>query len=78
MIRSANGGSIELEIFGLDVAAFGRLVAAVPPPLVIGNIKLASGEWIKGFLCEQAALDQAREITRMGGWRAYLASLGPT
>ncbi len=75
MVRAGNGESIELEIWELEATAFGRFVASVPPPLVIGNVKLASGEWIKGFLCEEIALEQAREITSLGGWRAYLASL---
>jgi allophanate hydrolase len=75
MIRSGNGGSIEIEVWQLGANAFGTLVASVPPPLVIGNVKLASGEWIKGFLCEEVALENACEITSMGGWRAYLASI---
>jgi allophanate hydrolase len=74
MIRSGNGDSIEIEVWQLGATAFGRLVASAPRPLVIGNIELASGEWIKGFLCEEVALEGAREITSMGGWRAYLAS----
>jgi allophanate hydrolase len=75
MIRSDNGKAIEIEIWQLDVAALGTLVASVPPPLVVGNVKLASGEWVKGFLCEQIALRDALEITSQGGWRAYLASI---
>jgi allophanate hydrolase len=75
MIRSENGASIEVEIWELEAAAFGMFVASVPPPLVIGNVKLANGEWVKGFLCEEIALGGAHEITSMGGWRAYLASL---
>jgi allophanate hydrolase len=74
MIRSGNGASIEIEVWQLGVVAFGTLVASVPSPLVIGNVELASGEWIKGFLCEEVALQDAQEITSMGGWRAYLAS----
>ena len=77
MIRSGNGGSVEIEVWQLSAAAFGQLVASVPPPLVIGNVKLDSGEWIKGFLCEEVALKHADEITSMGGWRAYLASREP-
>ena len=78
MVRSENGGSIEIEVWQLDAAAFGRLVASVPAPLVIGNVELANGEWIKGFLCEEVALKDAPEITNMGGWRAYLATLTST
>lgn len=74
MIRSENGASIEVEIWELGAKEFGMFVAAVPSPLVIGNIKLASGEWVKGFLCEEIALAGASEITGFRGWRAYLAS----
>jgi allophanate hydrolase len=74
LIRSRAGASIEVEIWELGAKEFGMFVAAVPSPLVIGNIKLASGEWVKGFLCEEIALDGATEITSFGGWRAYLAS----
>ena len=75
MIRSENGASIEIEIWELAAAEFGMFVAGIPSPLSIGNVKLASGEWVKGFLCEDIALGGAREITNFGGWRAYLASL---
>ncbi len=75
MIRSEGGASLEVEVWELAAAAFGMFVAAIPPPLVIGNVKLASGAWVKGFLCEEIALSGAREITNFGGWRAYLASL---
>jgi allophanate hydrolase len=75
MVRSENGGSIEIEVWQLGMAAFGTLVASVPSPLVIGNVELANGEWIKGFLCEEVALKDASEITSLGGWRAYLAFL---
>jgi len=40
--------------------------------------RLASGEWIMGFLCEEIGLKDAPEITNMGGWRAYLASTYPS
>jgi allophanate hydrolase len=74
MIRAENGASMEVEIWELAAAEFGTLVAAIPSPLVIGNVKLASGKWVKGFLCEEIALRDAREITNFGGWRAYLAT----
>jgi allophanate hydrolase len=75
MIRAEAGASIEIELWELAPCEFGRFVAAVPSPLLIGNVKLACGEWIKGLLCEEIALGGALEITRFGGWRAYLASL---
>jgi allophanate hydrolase len=75
MIRSENGASIDVEIWELAAGEFGIFVATIPSPLVIGNVKLASGDWVKGFLCEEIALGGAHEITDFGGWRAYLASV---
>jgi allophanate hydrolase len=75
LVRQANGGAaIEIEVYGLDPAAFGQFVAGVGQPLGIGNVELAGGEWVKGFLCESFAVAQATEITELGGWRAYLAT----
>jgi allophanate hydrolase len=75
LIRSEFGASIEVEIWVLEAAAFGMLIASVPPPLVIGSVRLATGHWVKGFLCEEIAIGGAREITNFRSWRAYLASL---
>lgn len=75
MIRSETGASIEVEVWELGAEEFGKFVAAVPSPLVIGTVQLASGDLVKGFLCEEIALTGAVEITPFGGWRAYLASL---
>jgi allophanate hydrolase len=67
------GASIEVEVYDLDVAAFGSFVAEVPPPLAIGTVVLDDGSLVKGFVAEPRALDGAEDITRLGGWRAYMA-----
>lgn len=69
------GAAIEVEVYDLDVAAFGSFVAEVPPPLAIGTVTLDDGSLVKGFVAEPRALDGAEDITRLGGWRAYIASL---
>ena len=71
--RRTRGKPIEVEIWALAAEGFGHLVAAVPPPLAIGTLRLAGGRTIKGFLCEQEAVKAAQDISRFGGWRAYLA-----
>src|SRR5947207_1679753 len=78
MLRVAadTGASIELEVWALSAAAFGKFVAAVPPPLSIGTIRLADGRSVKGFIVEAAALGSARDISEFGGWRAYVAEAG--
>lgn len=67
-----DGAAIEVEVYELDVAAFGSFVSEVPPPLAIGTVTLADGSGIKGFLAEPRAMNGALDITSDGGWRAYL------
>lgn len=71
------GVAIEIEIWELPLRRFGEFVAEVPAPLAIGTIETADGRWIKGFVCEPLALQGAEDISRHGGWRAYLASTKP-
>jgi allophanate hydrolase len=52
---------------------FGGFVAAVPPPLAIGTVKLDDGTAVKGFICEAAGISDAEEISRFGSWRNYLS-----
>ncbi|RKT35843.1 allophanate hydrolase [Microbacterium sp. AG1240] len=75
LVRVADGGApIEGEVWRLPAAGFGRFVAALPEPMGIGTARLADGSTVSGFLCETVALEGAADITRFGGWRAYLAS----
>ncbi|MDR3436751.1 allophanate hydrolase [Telmatospirillum sp.] len=65
-------GAIEVELYEMDMAAFGSFVALIPPPLGIGTVCLASNRQVKGFLCESHAVAGADDITAYGGWRAWL------
>jgi allophanate hydrolase len=67
-----NGNGIEVEVWAIPEAAFGGFVAAVPAPLAIGNVLLDDNSSVKGFVCEPAALADAKDITGSGGWRNYL------
>lgn len=75
LVHSEDGAAIALEIYELDLASFGSFVAEVPPPLAIGTVTLADGSSVKGFVAEPRALSGATDITHLGGWRAYIASL---
>jgi allophanate hydrolase len=68
------GPGIEVEVWNVPEHEFGGFVAAIPEPLAIGNVKLDTGECVKGFVCEPLALLNSTEITRFGGWRNYLSS----
>ena len=72
-VSAGAGSSIELELWALSAASFGTFVAAVPPPLSIGTVRLADGRGVKGFIVEAADVDGAREISAFGGWRAFVA-----
>jgi len=75
LVRVGPGGAaIETEVWALAPEGFGSFVAGIPAPLCIGTLILADGTTPKGFLCETAGLEGARDITRFGGWRAYKAA----
>jgi allophanate hydrolase len=71
-VEAGKGSPIELEVWVLSASAFGKFVAAIPPPLSIGTIRLADGRGVKGFLAEPTALADARDISAFGGWRAFV------
>jgi allophanate hydrolase len=72
-VEPGAGSRIKLELWALSAAAFGKFVAAIPPPLSIGTIQLADGRGVKGFIVEPAAVNGARDISAFGGWRAFMA-----
>lgn len=76
LIHVGDGGSsILVEVYELDFEAFGSFTAEVPAPLAIGTVTLEDGTSVKGFVAEPRALNGATDITELGGWRAYIASL---
>ena len=42
-VAAGKGAAIKLELWALSAAAFGKFVAAIPPPLSIGTFRLADG-----------------------------------
>ncbi|SEI10608.1 allophanate hydrolase [Rhizobium tibeticum] len=73
-VEPGKGGNIDVEVWRLTPAAFGRFVAAIPSPLGIGTIDLSDGTFVKGFLVERAAIAGATDITEFGGWRSYISA----
>jgi len=72
-VKKGAGAAIAIEVYALSESAFGRFVAAVPPPLSIGTLELDDGRSVKGFLVEVEAVTGARDISSFGGWRAFMA-----
>ncbi len=76
------GHSIELEVYALPMDQVGSFMALIPPPLGLGSVELVApldgapggSAWVKGFICEGAALAEATDISAHAGWRHYIAS----
>ena len=73
MVRVMQGGaSIALEVWEMPVEHYGSFVAGIPAPLGIGTVRLIDGSAVQGFVCESVATTEAKDISHLGGWRAYL------
>jgi allophanate hydrolase len=73
-VSDGAGATIKAEVWTLDCAGFGAFVAKIPAPLGIGTIRLKDSGSVKGFLVESEAVKGADDISRFGGWRAYLGA----
>lgn len=70
----AGGAAIAIEVWAVPQRHLGSFLALIPPPLGLGSLELSDGRWVHGFICEGHALQGAADITRYGGWRAFLAA----
>ena len=77
LLRVAPGAGqrIVVEVWEMPAEHYGSFVALIPAPLGIGTLTLVDGSSVQGFICEPWALQEAKDITHFGGWRAYIASL---
>lgn len=73
-VRKGEGAAIEVEVWEIPLAAFGAFMVGVKPPLAIGTLLIEDGSEVKGFVCEPCGIKGAEDITRFGGWRAYIQS----
>jgi gamma-glutamylcyclotransferase (GGCT)/AIG2-like uncharacterized protein YtfP len=72
---SGSGASIALELWDLPADQLAGLLEREPPGLCVGWVTLENGENVLGVLGEQWLCESSVEITRFGGWRAYIATL---
>lgn len=73
-VGAGEGAKIKAELWALEPASFGAFVSRIPSPLGVGVLRFADGTSAQGFLVEAEAVTGAEDISRFGGWRAYLAS----
>lgn len=78
MIRTqaGDGAKVALEIWDVPAAGLAQILLNEPPGLAIGKVLLDDGSIVLGVLGEPFLCEGQREITALGGWRAYIASRG--
>ncbi|OLE66865.1 MAG: glutamyl-tRNA amidotransferase [Cyanobacteria bacterium 13_1_40CM_2_61_4] len=75
MLRVREGGAaIALEVWSVPAAGLASILMNEPPGLCIGKVRLADGNEPLGVLGEPILCEGQREITKFGGWRAYVAA----
>jgi allophanate hydrolase len=72
LVHAVDGAAVDIEVWALPAKNFGEFIQGVPRPLGIGTLVLDDMSEVKGFLCESYAVQHAEDVTRFGGWRAYL------
>jgi allophanate hydrolase len=75
LMRTEDGVAIEVEVYNVPSAHVGSFLAGIPQPLGLGQLELASGEWVTGFICEPCGIEGATDVSSFGGWRGYIATL---
>ena len=77
MMRAEEGGTeVEAELYEVPDDVWPGIRDTEPPGLYRGPVELSDGRHVEGMLGKQSLIDgpDAVEITKFGGWRAYLAS----
>jgi gamma-glutamylcyclotransferase (GGCT)/AIG2-like uncharacterized protein YtfP len=77
MVRVTTGGAaVAVEVWDVPAAAIADILGKEPAGLCIGKVTLEDGTETLGVLGEPALVEGQQEITRYGGWRAYVAERG--
>jgi carbamate kinase len=74
MIRVTDGTGVcvAVEIWSVPRAGLAGILLKEPLGLTIGKVRLNDGSTVFGVIGEPALVVGQREITKQGGWRAYI------
>ena len=72
-VTDGTGVKVAVEVWSVPPAGLAGILLNEPPGLCIGKVRLEDESLVLGVLGEQALVEGHREITKYGGWRAYLA-----
>jgi gamma-glutamylcyclotransferase (GGCT)/AIG2-like uncharacterized protein YtfP len=75
MLRTTGDGArVALEIWEVSADGIAQILLSEPPGLSVGKVQLNDGSIVLGVLGEPFLCEGQREITALGGWRAYIAT----
>ena len=69
---SSSNFQIAVEVWSMPVENFGRFMKQIASPLGIGTVYLEDGSGVYGFLCEADFIKDAKEISDLKSWRAFI------
>ena len=69
---SSSYTQIEVEVWSMPVQNFGKFMKQIQSPLGIGTVFLEDESSVYGFLCESDYIKNAKEISELKSWRAFL------
>ena len=75
-VTDGTGVKVAVEVWSVPAAGLAGILLNEPAGLCVGKVRLEDGSIVLGVLGEPALLEGHREITKYGGWRAYIAAQG--
>lgn len=75
-VHDGTGVAVAVEVWAVPPSGLAGILLKEPPGLTIGKVKLDDGTTVLGVIGEPALVENQREITEHGGWRAYVAAKG--
>jgi allophanate hydrolase len=63
-----SGAPIAGEVWRISPGALGRMLAALPSPMSLGQVELEDGAWVVGFGCTAESGAAGTDLTATGGW----------
>lgn len=74
LVYDQSGKEIIVELWALQRRYLADFLEEILAPLGLGVLTLIDGRQVTGFICEPRALQDAKDITEFGGWRAFIAA----
>ncbi|WP_286954805.1 MULTISPECIES: allophanate hydrolase [Corynebacterium] len=72
VVVQEGGAAIKGEEWLISKAELGEFLSNLPAPMTLGLVTLSNGKTVVGFSCQPSALEDATDITALGGWRPYV------